>query len=217
MTRLDGQTVLVTGATGHVGWGVATAAAAAGARLVLPSRSAAGADRLRADFAGATVVELDVGAPADADRLRDAIGDRLDHVVAPMGAWWQGGDTLDQTRTELDDLIATYVSAQHQLITTTAEALGRTGGSYTLVTGAAGEHQLPGGGLLVVAVRAQYALADVLRYELADGPFRFNEFRIMTRIERDPRSGVVPSASAGEAFVNLMTSSTRSELVRFPS
>ncbi len=216
MASLEGQIVLVTGGTGQVGWGVARAAGDAGARLVLPTRSERGAEELRETFPDATVVVADVGAAADVDAVQDAIGGRLDHVVAPMGAWWQGGATLAQPTETVDELLSTYVSAQHQLLVTTADLLRASGGSYTLVTGAAGEHRIHDGGLLVVAVRAQYALADVLRAELRDEPFRFNELRITARLEREPRDGVIPSAEAGEAFVELMASDRRSELVRYP-
>ena len=93
--------------------------------------------------------------------------------------------------------------------------LSDAGGSYTLISGAAGEGSVPGGGLLVVAVRAQYALADVLRRELEGAPFRFNELRIATRIEREERAGVVPSRTAGGHFLPLLTGEVRSERIRY--
>lgn len=142
---------------------------------------------------------------------------RLDHVVAPMGSWWQRGPSIDQDAEELDVLLATYASAQLRLLRASAPMLRDTGGSYTLVTGAAGEMVIPGAGLLVVAVRAQYALADILRDELVDDPIRFNEFRITARIERAPRPGVITSRDAGDAFVDLMAGVRRSELLRYPS
>lgn len=216
---LEGRRVLVTGATGQIGWGVAHAAAEAGAQLLLTTRSERTAERLVDEFPAAHVVLTDLTQPAAPAALVAAVSDLggLDHVVAPMGSWWQQGPSIEQDPDELAALLDVYATAQHRLVVATAAALGESGGSYTMVTGAAGESLVPGTGLLVVAVRAQYALADVLRTELADAPFRFNEFRIRTRVERDPRPGVVTSVDAGAAFVELMTSTTSSELVRYPS
>lgn len=60
-----------------------------------------------------------------------------------------------------------------------------------------------------MAVRAQMGLSEVLRHELKAEPFRVNEVRIATRIERKPRRGVVPSRTAGLAFVEVMNGDAR--------
>lgn len=52
---------------------------------------------------------------------------------------------------------------------------------------------------------------------VADAPFRFNEVRIRTRIEREERPGVVPARTAGSAFVEVMTGDARSELILYPT
>ena len=174
---------------------------------------------MRSEFPTADVVVADVGADSDVATLDAAIAraGQLNHVVAPLGAWWQRGPSIDEQPVELDGLLATYTSAQFRLLRTAAPHLRRTNGSYTLVTGAAGEMLLPGTGLLVVAVRAQYALADVLRQELAADPIRFNELRIAARIERTPRPGVIASETLGAVFVDIMTGDVRSELIRYPA
>lgn len=220
MTGLDGATTLVTGATGQVGWGFAHAAAAAGARLLLTASRPASAARLTTEFPQAVVVTVDLAADGAGQTIQAAVDDtggRLDHVFAPIGGWWQLGPTLDQPPGELQQLLATYAVAQHRLVRTAAPFLAHAGGSYTLVTGAAGMRPIPDAGMLVVAVRAQWGLAEVLRAELADAPFRFNELRISTRIERDARPGVVPSRTAGQAFVDLVVGDARSELLHYPS
>lgn len=217
---LDGTTVLVTGATGHVGWGVAQAVADGGARLLLTASRTASAQRLAEEFPEASVVTVDLTGEDAGDRVREAVedaGGRLDHVFAPIGSWWQQGPTLEQPSSELATLLGTYAVAQHRLVAATAPFLARASGSYTLVTGAAGQHPIPDAGMLVVAVRAQWGLADVLRAELVDAPFRFNELRIRTRIEREERPGVVASRTAGDAFVELMIGDARSELVHYPA
>lgn len=218
MSSLSGSVVLVTGATGQVGWGIAHAATLSGARLILPSRSADGVDSLGIEFPDATIVLGDVGTPDGLAGVADAIGSAggLDHVAAPLGAWWQKGDTLSQNAHELSSLLEVYVGAQFALAKATAPHLRRSHGSYTMVTGAAGESMIPGAGLLVVAVRAQYALADVLAEEHRGDEFRFNEVRIHTRIERTQRPGVTDAIDAGAAFVEVMTGTSRSTRIRYP-
>lgn len=210
---MRGKTVLVTGATGQVGWGVARAAVRAGARVVLPVR--AGARALGPSLEGPTVVvvECDLTDETSVTRLRD-VG-VVDHVAAPLGAWWQKGPSLAQPPRELRDLLAVYVEAQWLLMKTLAPALRQSGGSYTIITGAAGEGMVPDGGLLVTAVRSQYALSKVLRHELAGEPFRVNEVRIACRIERDARPGVVPAEDAGADFVAVMAGAHRGEVLRY--
>lgn len=228
MGTLDDQVILVTGGTGQVGWGIAHAALDAGATVLLPSRSADGQASLHEGFAAAVgegrvhVLHADVGQASGAGPLLDLVeqAGRLDHVVAPMGSWWQKGPTLEQPISEVDALMQAYVTAQLHLAKVTHQPLSqsgsRNGGSYTLVTGAAGEHLLPGTGLLVVAVNAQYALARVLMAEHADGPVRYNEVRIATRVERQARPGVVAAKTAGEHFVEVMAGERRGEVIRYP-
>ena len=214
---LESKRVLVTGATGNVGWGVAKAATNAGALVMLTTRSERSAETLSTEFPAASIIVADVATTGGSAAISQAITTvgSLDHVVAPIGSWWQRGASLDQAPTELDSLLSTYVGAQLRLTQITAPFLRASGGSYTLVTGAGGEHIIPGSGLLVVAVRSQFALADVLMNELRQDSFRFNEFRIDARVEPDARSGVVPSLTAGEAFVAVMAGDQRSELIRF--
>lgn len=217
-TVLAATTVLVTGGTGEVGWGIAHAAVAAGAHVILPTRSDDGRAALAEEFgADATVVRLDVSTDDGIARLGEVLDDRgaLHHVVAPVGSWWNGGMTLDQEPSELTALLDTYAVTQLRLARLTIPRLDQTAGSYTLVTGAAGEHERDGTGLLVVAVNAQYALARVLASELRDGAARCNEVRIATRVEREPRAGVVPSRDAGDFFVDVMAGDRRGETIRY--
>jgi hypothetical protein len=53
--------------------------------------------------------------------------------------------------------------------------------------------------------------------EPAESALRFNEFRIGQRIEREPRSGVIPSREAGRAFRDVMTGDATSSRIRYPS
>ncbi len=220
MAELNGRTILVTGATGNVGWGAACAARESGARLILPTRSEEGRDRLEEEFGGlARVLRTEIGTEAgikEVVRLAQD-GDGLDHVVAPIGSWWQKGHAIDQETSELEELLDIYTTTQFRMVKATAPLLRHVQGSYTVVTGAAGEApHIHGAGLLVVAVKAQLALAEVLKAEHEDDDFRFNEFRIATRVEREPRPGVVPAIEVGRALMGLLTEDTRSRTIRYP-
>lgn len=221
MNTLSGSSIVVTGATGQVGWGIARAALEAGASVVLPVRDLAGARAsLGPELAGSNVLvsEVDFSDASSVTALREAAVARfgkIDHVAAPLGGWWQKGGSLEQAPGELRDLMGVYVEAPLLLLRTFASALRERRGSFMMVTGAAGEGTIPGAGLLVVAVRAQYALSRVLRQELAGDSFRVNEVRIACRVEREARPGVVPSRVAGAAFVEVLGGDARSQVLRY--
>jgi NADP-dependent 3-hydroxy acid dehydrogenase YdfG len=218
---LKDSVVLVTGVTGNVGHGMASAAQQAGARVVLPVRSAQAKAEVEREFGGtgrALVSVVDFGVAAELNQLVGQAVQQfgaIHHVMAPMGAWWQKGPSLQQPAAELRSLLSTYVEAQFALLSAVAPALSSTRGSYTLVTGAAGEGYLPGAGLLVVAVGAQYALSSTLRAETAQQPFRLNELRIFCRIEREARPGVVTATVAGRDFLAILQGDVRGQVFRY--
>ena len=171
MSALASKTIVVTGATGQVGWGIAHAALDTGWTVVLPVRSEAARKKVERDFGKArtSIVTVDFADESSLATMRDATLERfgaIDHVFAPVGSWWQKGASLDQPAAELRDLLKAYVEAPWLLVKTFAPALRVSRGSYTFITGAAGEADyLPDAGLLVVAVKAQHALSGVLRHE----------------------------------------------------
>jgi NAD(P)-dependent dehydrogenase (short-subunit alcohol dehydrogenase family) len=220
MRTLETKTVVVTGVTGEVGWGLAHAAMDAGARLVLPVRNPAQVAELEAEFGSNTLVmPVSFVDEASLAALRDqalAKFGAIDHVFAPLGAWWAKGGSLDQSAEEFRALSDVYVEAPWQLLRAFAPALRSSAGSFTFITGAGGEAPfIPGSGLLVAAVAAQIALARVLRHELRRDAFRVNELRIAARIERQPRPGVVPSREAGATFLEIPAANARGILFRY--
>ena len=220
-SALAGKTIVVTGANGHVGWGIALAALDAGANVVLPVRSEASRAAVDRDLGNsrAFVPTVDFRQESSLGAMRDATVQRfggIEHVVAPLGFCWQKGSSLDQPAVELRDLLSAYVEAQWLLVKTFAPALRQSGGAYTFITGAAGEADyISGAGLLVVADKAQLALSAVLRRELAGESFRINEVRISRRIERVHRPGVIPSRVAGAALLKAITISATGRLLRY--
>lgn len=220
-TGLRGLVVLVTGATGNVGWGAAQAFAAAGAHVVAPVRGGAAAEQVRALLPADQhlVVTADLGREEDVTALRDAALARfghIDHVVAAIGPWWQKGLVIEQSLSEFRAVSNTYVESHFLLARTLLPVLRyRVGTSYTLVTGAAGELAIPGAGLMVIAVMSQFGLSRMLRAEHNADPVRVNELRISARIEKRPRPGVIESQQAGQVFTALALADIRSSVVLY--
>lgn len=216
---MRGKVVVVTGATGNVGWGAARAFLDAGAEVVTPIRDDASRARLGLSAPGLHVVTADVSTEAGAEALARFVEERfgrLDHVVASIGPWWQKGPVIEQSLGELRDVMRTYVESHFLLARSLLPRMrDARGTSYTIVTGAAGEATIRGAGLLVMAVEAQFGLSRMLRAEHLGDAVRVNELRIHVRVERRARPGVVPARVAGDAFVELAAGQTRSELVRY--
>jgi meso-butanediol dehydrogenase/(S,S)-butanediol dehydrogenase/diacetyl reductase len=82
MPRFEDRTVVVTGAGGGIGKGIAARFAAEGARLVLADRSEA--VHATADELGGIGVQADITAPADVARVFDA-AERVDVLVNNAG------------------------------------------------------------------------------------------------------------------------------------
>jgi meso-butanediol dehydrogenase/(S,S)-butanediol dehydrogenase/diacetyl reductase len=82
MSRFEGQTVVVTGAGGGIGKGIASRFAGEGARVVLADRSVAVHEA--AAEVGGTGVQADITDPADVTRLFDA-AERVDVLVNNAG------------------------------------------------------------------------------------------------------------------------------------
>ncbi|WP_336661696.1 SDR family NAD(P)-dependent oxidoreductase [Leucobacter sp. USHLN154] len=136
---LAGQRVLITGASGGIGGGIARAFAAAGARLAVHYR---GATRESSDAVGALVRELrEAGAevePVRADlALAGAASSLVDDAVAALG----GLDGLvnnagvqplamlaDTTRSEWDEVLGTNLGAVFELSQAAAAVMRATGG-----------------------------------------------------------------------------------------
>ena len=106
---LSGRRVVILGGTGSVGEGIVRAWLAAGADVVVPSRTQGRADQFTevlGDLADAPGLHLVVGdytefdaAEAMAARITAELGEVTD-VVASIGGWWQGKPLWEVTAEE---------------------------------------------------------------------------------------------------------------------
>lgn len=144
--RLDGHTVLVTGAGAGVGRGIAIALAANGAHVVVASRSATGCDvvagisarRHRASWA-----RCDVTVPeqvAEAVGIAIATTGRLDAVVhnATSNSSSQPHRLEEVSRSMWDDHYSVSVGGAQHCAAAAFEALKRHGGTFLVMTSPAG-------------------------------------------------------------------------------
>ena len=119
--RIQGRTVLLTGASGGLGEAIARSLAARGAELVLSGRRRDALEPLAAEL-GARVVPADLGERAEVERLAADAGD-VDILVANAGLPASGllsGFSLEQIDRALDvnlraPLILTRLLADHMV------------------------------------------------------------------------------------------------------
>lgn len=152
---LAGHRVLIPGGTGAVGEGVVRAFLAAGAEVVVPTRSAARSAEFRAVLGAAAdehlhLVVHDYTTFTGAQELVEQVvrlRGGLDSVVAPIGGWWQGRTLAGITE---DDWTAAFVDLTTAHMAMLRAALPRlTGrGAYTVVVGDSAGRPVPGSGLV---------------------------------------------------------------------
>jgi NADP-dependent 3-hydroxy acid dehydrogenase YdfG len=170
---LDQQVIVITGASSGIGLATAQAAARAGARVVLASRSGEAlrdiARELEAEGAEALAVEVDVGQPADVQRLLDeAVGrfGRVDTWVnnAAVDIWGRIEEVSDEDSRRLFEtnfwgtVYGSKIAAAH---------LKSRGGAIINVGSIAGDRAFPLQGMYCASKHAVKAFTDALRSELA--------------------------------------------------
>jgi NAD(P)-dependent dehydrogenase (short-subunit alcohol dehydrogenase family) len=172
---LTGRRVLVPGGTGAVGEGVVRAYLAAGADVVVPTRTAGRAAGLRALLGDAAsdrlhLVEHDytsfAGARALVATLVDTLGG-LDDVVAPVGGWW-AGKPLWEIGT--DDWEAAFVGLATTHMAIARAVLPHLGpqGAYAVVVGQSAAHPVPSSGLVSMEQAAVLMMQRVLAAEAGE-------------------------------------------------
>jgi NAD(P)-dependent dehydrogenase (short-subunit alcohol dehydrogenase family) len=170
---LSGRHVLIPGGTGGVGEGAVRAYLAAGADVVVPTRSQARAQEF-ADVIGDPaagrlhLVTHDYTTFAGAESLVATMTDRLggvDDVVAPIGGWWAGKPLWEVDAADWSSAF-TGLATAHMAVLRAALPQLKASGAYCVVVGASAYTPVPGSGLVSMEQAAVLMMQQVLTAEL---------------------------------------------------
>ncbi len=170
---LSGRRVLIPGGTGGVGEGMVRAYLAAGADVVVPSRSQERADEFRRLLGDAAIGRLhllvhDYTTFAGAESLAATMEDRLggiDDVAAPIGGWWAGKRLWEIGEGDWQGAFV-QLATTHTAIMRAALPRMKPGGAYSLVVGASAATPVPASGLVSMEQAALLMMQQVLAAEL---------------------------------------------------
>ncbi|MVU77943.1 SDR family oxidoreductase [Nocardia sp. ET3-3] len=178
---LDGQRIVILGGTSGIGYAVAAATAAQGAKVTVVSSRRANVDKALAELpAGTTGIVADLN---DADRIRAMFGElgAIDHLV-----YTAGEPLLLSPVADLDlDSARKFFELRYFSVLAAVQAAAphlRADGSITLTTGTAGPRPVPGSSVTSSVCGAVEALTRALAVELA--PIRVNA--VMPGVVRSP-------------------------------
>ena len=171
---LSGRHVLIPGGTGGVGEGVVRAYLAAGADVVVPTRSQERADEFRRLLGDAATGRLhlvvhDYTTFAGAEELVATMEERLgsvDDVVAPIGGWWAGKRLWEVDEGDWQDAFVQLATA-HMAVARAALPRMKPDGAYSLIVGASAINPVPGSGLVSMEQAALLMMQQVLAAEFA--------------------------------------------------
>ena len=175
---LSGRHVLIPGGTGGVGEGAVRAYLAAGADVVVPSRSQERADEFRRLLGDAATSHLHLvvhdyttfaGAEALAATMEDRLGS-IDDVVTPMGAWWAGQRLWEIDESDWQDAFVRLATA-HAAVMRAALPRMKPNGAYSIIVGDSASTPVRGSGLVSMEQAALLMMQRVLAAEL-DGDKR---------------------------------------------
>lgn len=189
MIDLKDKRILVAGGTGTVGRYLVKAQLAAGATVIVPSRSQAKLDVLAGEvdrdhrdrlvpLAGDITDERDVA------WLLEEAG-ALDGAAVSLGRFVAAPTVLAAARADLERAMASYTLAHFSVAQVLLPAIEERGGGYVMINGSlAFEPEFRGTGLVSIVGAAQTMLARVLMKERAGLRARINEIVIYSSLGR---------------------------------
>ncbi|MEV5481933.1 MULTISPECIES: SDR family NAD(P)-dependent oxidoreductase [Streptomyces] len=130
--RIEGSTVLLTGAVGGIGQAMARELAAKGAKLVLSGRRADALEALAAEL-GARAVTADLADPDQVDRLAEAAPDT--DILIANAAMPATGDLLDYTPEQIDRSLTVNLRAPIMLARALAPRMVAAGRGHIVLVG----------------------------------------------------------------------------------
>jgi ribitol 2-dehydrogenase len=141
---LNGQVAVITGASQGIGLAYASALSAAGADVVLVSRSAGRLQEAARSLPGRTaVLAADVGDPATGEAAVALALERFGRLdlVLPNAGIYVGGDVVDTDPSVIRQLVDTNVGGVLSLVRAALPHLVRQGSGDVLVTSSVSGHQ----------------------------------------------------------------------------
>jgi NADP-dependent 3-hydroxy acid dehydrogenase YdfG len=197
---LGGRTALVTGASRGIGRAVATALAAAGAKLILLARD----ERRLAPFAAAVdarAIRCDVGDAADIERAITSFTEPPDILVNNAGLF-ELARVEETTPERFDEALAVNLVAPFLLIRAVLPAMRARGRGHIVSIGSIADHTtFPENGAYAASKHGLRALHDVLRSELRGSGLRVTlvspgpvDTPLWDPIQPDTREGFTPRA-----------------------
>jgi short-subunit dehydrogenase len=164
--RLDGSTVLLTGASGGIGQAIARALDERGAKLLISGRRADQLERIAADLGGRpTVLAADLTLAADATALAERAG-AVDVLVA-NAALPASGPIVDFTPEEIDRALDVNLRAPIQLTRALLPGMVERGnGHLVLLSSLAGKVASVGSSLYSATKFGLRGFASGLREDL---------------------------------------------------
>jgi NAD(P)-dependent dehydrogenase (short-subunit alcohol dehydrogenase family) len=172
-TNLSGRRVLVPGGTGAVGEGVVRRCLAAGAHVVVPTRTeerAAEFGRVLGDAATdhLHLVVHDYTTFDTAEQLAEQMELKLggvDDVVAPIGGWWAGRRLWEIDEADWQGAFVGLATTHMAVLRAFLPRMTATG-AYTVIVGASATTPVPGSGLVSMEQAAVLMMQQVLAAEL---------------------------------------------------
>ncbi|MEO0740430.1 MAG: glucose 1-dehydrogenase [Bacteroidota bacterium] len=180
--RLDGKVAVVTGASRGIGRAIAEGFAAAGAQVVLASRTQEKLDEVARAITEAGGTALAIATHTGSDETVAALVQQataafggVDILVNNAATNPHFGPLLTSEMSQWDKTYDVNVKGYVRLIQACAPSMkARGGGSILNVASVAGERPQPGMGVYCVSKAAVLMLTDVLAAELASSGIRVN-------------------------------------------
>jgi NAD(P)-dependent dehydrogenase (short-subunit alcohol dehydrogenase family) len=226
-TMLNQQNIVVAGGAGEVGEGITRQLLAAGATVIVPSRSPAKLEQLKAQVhhPDHLIVKVtDISSLEAAEQLRAELKTDLghiDHVVASLGGWWQGQPLIDISLELWHTLMNNSLTAHFIAAKTFIPLLQASKGSYTLINGGGALHPVPTAGPVSASAAGQLMFGSVLAAENKSYGVRVNNLVLATPIKTRSRPDGPPdwltADDAGRYCLKLMEADTMGETIIFES
>lgn len=219
LTPLHDRRVLVPGGTGGVGEGIVRAHLAAGAHVVVPTRTTQRAEEFR-DVLGAAVTDhlhLVVHDYTTFDGAQDLAAQTVANlggiygVVAPIGGWWAGHRLVEIDEADWQSGFVGLATAHMAVARACLPVMGPAG-AYLITVGDSSTWPVPGSGLVSMEQAAVAMMQRVLDAEL-QGAARVFSLVLGAVATRSAPTGTVSAEQVGEVAVAALRGTAAGQVV----